>query len=173
VNTILIIRQSDVQRGYIKASHVEYGKRRAVRAVLFDKNGRVALLHGRVQDYYKLPGGGIDEGEEVLGALARELLEEVGATARVDRELGRIEEWRDSEKLHQISDSYVATVSGAIAAPDFTESERAEGFEVIWADDIVAAIALVESRCAHEDVLVRFMATRDTAILEAARGLIA
>lgn len=55
-----------------------YGERRAARAVIFDAAGKVALLHTERLGYWKLPGGGIEEGEDWQQALLREALEEIG-----------------------------------------------------------------------------------------------
>ena len=41
-----------------------YYFRRAVRAVLSDRNGQIALMYAKQRDYYKLPGGGVDEGDD-------------------------------------------------------------------------------------------------------------
>lgn len=41
-------------------------ERRASRGVIFDKDGRVAMMHFLTTGSYKLPGGGIDEGETEL-----------------------------------------------------------------------------------------------------------
>ena len=42
------------------------------------KNGLVAMVHSLKYDYYKFPGGGIEQGESVENALIRETLEETG-----------------------------------------------------------------------------------------------
>lgn len=147
-------------------------ERHAARAVLFDKDGRVALLYAAKQGYYKLPGGGVEENEDIQAALARELLEEVGAQARVIGEMGRVEEWRvlTEGNLHQISDAYEAEVIGDVGEPDFTEGEIAEGFRVEWVDTVNRAIELVENALNHSDPRVRSMAMRDSAILRSGKN---
>ena len=38
-----------------------YSLREAARAVVFDEDKNIALLHATTTDYYKLPGGGLDD----------------------------------------------------------------------------------------------------------------
>lgn len=168
---LLTIRQQDIEPEYIEREDVEYRDRYAARAVLKDALGRVALLFAGTRGYYKLPGGGVEEGEDKSLALTRELLEEVGAKAKVTSEIGRIEEWRVSadKALHQISDAFSAHVIGDIGEPSFTEKELADGFEVLWAKDIDEAIERVSRTLEHNDFEVRFMSLRDKTILEAAK----
>src|SRR5450830_1921296 len=78
-----------------------YRERRASRAVVFDRDGNIALLDVSKRGYHKLPGGGIDEGEDILAALNRETMEEIGCTIGNIRELGIIEEYRNNYELHQ------------------------------------------------------------------------
>lgn len=167
---LLTIKQQDIEPGYIQRENVQYRDRYATRAVLKDELGRVALLFAGTRGYYKLPGGGVEQGEDMSLTLARELMEEVGAEAEIVGEVGRVEEWRVSDKgaLHQISDAFQARVSGEIGEPSFTEKELADGFEVIWAQDMDEAIKLVAQTLNHDDIEVRFMSLRDKTILEAA-----
>ena len=166
---LLTIRQQDIDPSYIEQPDVEYRNRFAARAVLKDDTERIALLFAGTRQYYKLPGGGIEEGEDLSVALARELLEEVGVEAEVYGEIGRVEEWRVSEDraLHQVSDSFLAQVTGEIGIPSFTEQELAEGFEVHWAKDVKEAIEKISQTLDHADPEVRFMSLRDSAILKA------
>ena len=166
--TILVLDQQDIDPSADISKRDSYYRRKAVRAVLSDQDGRIALIHAGQRDYYKLPGGGVDEGEDLATALVRELLEETGSKAEVIAELGLVEEWRDVHQMHQISYAYRATVVGEIGTPSFMQSEIDEGFEMVWADSLDEAIKLVESKTNHDDIAVVFMAKRDAAILRAA-----
>jgi ADP-ribose pyrophosphatase YjhB (NUDIX family) len=126
-------------------------------------------MYAKQRDYYKLPGGGVDEGEDLEAALSRELLEETGSRATITEELGEVVEWRDFDQMNQVSFAYKAILVGEPDKPDFTQSEIDEGFEVRWVVNLDEAIKLVEATTAHDDMEVTFMSKRDAAILRASR----
>jgi 8-oxo-dGTP diphosphatase len=57
-------------------------------AVIFDEGGRVLLCHRRDLDAWKLPGGVVESGELPTEAVIREVREETGLEAAVDRLVG-------------------------------------------------------------------------------------
>jgi len=167
--TILILDEHEMTSSVDTNDRDSYYFRRAVRAVLSDKNGQIALMYAKQRDYYKLPGGGVDEGEDLEAALSRELLEETGSRATITEELGEVVEWRDFDQMNQVSFAYKAILVGEPDKPDFTQSEIDEGFEVRWVVNLDEAIKLVEATTAHDDMEVTFMSKRDAAILRASR----
>ncbi len=170
MNKILTIHESDIVGGVEKDSHIVYKERLAARAVLMDENGRIALMHAGRLDYYKLPGGGVEDGEDIKTALARELLEEVGAEAGIISEIGWVEEYRDYKQMRGVSYAWSAKARGVIGQPSLTEHEISEGFEVVWVDTIDEAIEKVSSASTYDDLGVKFMTTRDSAILKEFRS---
>ncbi len=56
--------------------------------IIFDGEGRVLLCHRRDIDAWNLPGGLVEEGEAPWDAAIREVREEVGVTAEVERLVG-------------------------------------------------------------------------------------
>lgn len=171
MKNVLTISDADVIEGRARQDTLNYRIRKAARAVVLDGENRVALLHSRTHNYHKLPGGGVEDFEDMQLALARELLEEIGCKARVLAEVGEVVEFRDEWQLKQVSHCYIARQFGEQVAPILTESEIEEGFETVWANDIDAAIALLEQDVpSHYDGY--FMLRRDVALLRAAKQLI-
>ncbi len=85
--------------------------RQAARAILFDGQ-KIALLHVTKLNYHKLPGGGVESGEDIETALKRECLEEVGTEIEVGKEIGSIVEYRGQFNLVQTSHCLVVRVLG-------------------------------------------------------------
>ncbi len=110
-----------------------YRVRSAARAIVIDADGNVALLHVGKYGSYKLPGGGIDEGEDIVEALARECMEEIGCKVQVCDEVGIIEEYYKALELKQTSYCYVARVIGSKGQSNFTGQELANEFSIVWA----------------------------------------
>lgn len=148
-----------------------YGTREAARAVVIDSENRVALLHATKTDYYKLPGGGLDDDTEKIVALKRECREEIGCDVEVLGEIGLVNEWRRFCELHQISYCYLARVVGEKRSPDFTDSEIAEGFEITWLPYNEALQILKDSK-AEQIEAKGYMVPRDIAILEESKHLL-
>ena len=143
--------------------------REASRAVLFDENGLIPLLFVSKRKYHKLPGGGIDEGEDKLKALVRECLEEAGSEIEVLGEIGKIVEFRSKINLKQTSYCYHGNIISK-GKPKFTGSELKGGFELIWVtlEDAISKIRNDKP----DDYGEEFMKKRDLAFLEKAREII-
>lgn len=147
-----------------------YKERKAARAIVFDKENNVALLHASKNDYYKLPGGGIEDGEDIMEALNREIKEEAGCSIKNIKELGEIEEYRNIDSLHQISFCFVAEVDGDKGEPQFTQSETEEGFKPVWMS-IDQAIETLENKNISEFIRAKFMVMRDKTFLKEYKNL--
>lgn len=106
--------------------------RRAARAVVFDQEKNIGILYVSKDHYHKLPGGGLENGEDINAALRRECLEEIGCDIETFGELGEIIEYRDKFSLKQHSYCFIANLVGAKKNPDFTPGEIANGFSIKW-----------------------------------------
>lgn len=146
-------------------------ERRASRAIVFDADGNVALLHATRKHYHKLPGGGIEAGEGIHEALRRETLEEIGCHITNIRDLGIIEEYRNKLSLHQISYCFIADVLGEKGEPHLEEGEIADGFDPVWMD-LESAIQTLEAEDSIENYEGRFIRLRDLTFLKEAKKLL-
>ena len=143
--------------------------REAARAIVFDGDGNVALLHATKNNYYKLPGGGIEEGEDNEAALKRECLEEIGCKVEIIGEVGMTIEYRKKYKLNQISYCYIAKVVGEKGTPKLEKDEIEEGFETIWLPIDEALRKVKESKKIIYEA--QYMIARDTALLDVAKNI--
>ncbi|MBU6501067.1 MAG: NUDIX domain-containing protein [Patescibacteria group bacterium] len=151
----------------------DYKVRKAARAVVFDKEGKVALLYVSKHGYHKLPGGGIDEGESIIEALKRECLEEIGCDVEVAAEVGEIIEYRhfpDERDEEQESFSYIANVTSKKGEPRFEQDEIDDGFEVQWVNPETAVELLKKGRPKTNDG--PFIVSRDFKIIEEAMKIV-
>lgn len=137
------IHPEDVDSSVILADYASFTPRLAGRAIVFDGN-RVALIKVSKHNYYMLPGGGLD-GDDIEKGIAREILEELGAEASLDKEVGAIEVYFDRWQQKQIDHCYTAQLVHANSDATLTDFEVEEGHEIVWADNLDEAIKLVES----------------------------
>ena len=162
---ILEINDKDV--GQKENKKAKYRPRTAARAILFDKD-KIALLHVTKFKFYKLPGGGVDDGESIEGTLVREINEEVGSKIKIGEEIGEIIEHRSQWELVQTSHCYFAKVTKK-GKPNFTQKELDEGFEVVWVgiDEAIELVKNSKPGTYHGD----FVIARDLAFLKMGKRL--
>lgn len=174
MKTLITLRPRDFSTDSAQDDFSGFSKRTAARAVLLNEQGEVYLLNVSKHGYHKLPGGGVDEGEDIEQALARELLEEVGCRAEVLAELGKTVEYRvyDDGGLEQVSFTYLARQVGDQVAAALEEGEIEEGMFEVRAPNIEAAIELLH-RDAPDNLEGRYIQKRDMSILEEAKRVFA
>lgn len=148
----------------------DWNVRQAVRAVLLNERNQIALMHIGAYDVYKLPGGGMEEGENLETAFIRELLEETGCEAEKISDLGIFIEKREEWKMFQVSHCFLAKAT-KVGNLKLDEGEQKEQFTLHWVDNIEQAIELVKSNKSdrYDD---RYIRSRDLAILESAKKVL-
>ncbi|MFA5154818.1 MAG: NUDIX domain-containing protein [Patescibacteria group bacterium] len=144
--------------------------RTAVRAVVYDQAGQVGILNVAKQRYHKLPGGGVEPGEDVYTALQRECLEELGCRVEIYGEIGQIIEYRKIFRLKQISPCYLARVVGEKGQPNFTSEESANDFIIRWLP-VPEALRLLADDQPLSDEGRWYIVPRDRTFLALAAGL--
>ncbi|MEE1029018.1 MAG: NUDIX domain-containing protein [Agathobacter sp.] len=136
----------------------------AVRGVII-RDGKIAMQKA-TRGYYKILGGGIDEGETYADALSRELQEESGLIVDRDsiKEIGEIYEAR--QDLYDKDKKFVChtcfffcDVLDERAETSLTASEIREGFELTW-------VSPEEIIKANDKVTDMPWVTRDTAFIK-------
>jgi ADP-ribose pyrophosphatase YjhB (NUDIX family) len=78
-------------------------------AIIFDDQSRVLLCHRRDMDAWNLPGGGIERGELPTEAVIREVKEETGLEADIERLLGV---YGKVDKPNELVFSFLCRVTG-------------------------------------------------------------
>lgn len=144
--------------------------REAVRAVVLNDKNEVGMLYVTKKNFYKIPGGGVEAGENYEAALRREVLEEAGCEIEIIKELGELVEYRTHFNQLQKSYCYLAQVVGEIKEPSFTASELEDGFECLWLD-IDRALELIKE-VETEDYMGHFVGERESTILKEAKKFI-
>lgn len=129
--------------------------RKAARGIILDGENILMLYTERYHDY-TLPGGGIDEGEEAVAGLIRELEEETGAqNIRDIVEFGLYEEYRpwykpEHDIIHMLSYCYVCTIDAQLGATRLEDYEVKNGMKPVWIN-LFEAIAHNEHTMATSD----------------------
>ena len=139
MKTLRVFDSANYEQGW------ETFKREAVRAIIIDENGRLAMVESLRDRCYKFPGGGIETGESHADALIRETMEETGLSIISEsiRLFGMIREKRagivgEREIFEQFSYYYTAKVSDVISAQRLDGYEAEAGYVLRWVDPHVA-----------------------------------
>jgi len=167
---IKIITDSDL--GLEEIPFDRPGIRKGARGIVINHEGHIALLNKAVKHEYKLPGGGLEDGEDPRAAFIREVMEETGCEAEITNELGTIEEHKSQGNFKQISYLFVGKVRKNTNRLHLTSKEKDEGAKLIWADEKEALRLITDcyeklAPSQYEDVYFsKFIVLRDKEILQ-------
>lgn len=151
----------------LEAEIKKYKCRITTRGVVFDEEGKLALLYSRKFGWYEIPGGGIREGEGLEDSFLREIKEETGCDVEVIDTIGKTIETRKYDGLVNETICFVGKVVGEKGETMFEENERECDFEVLWVS-LEEAVVLIRST-AHEyeeNSYRKYFKRRALAILE-------
>ena len=133
------------------------------RAVLVNREGKIAVLYAQAFGLYSLPGGGVEKGETPGQALIRELAEETGCVPISIAELGCIRENRGHCHYTQHSFYYIVTTDGPTQAVQLTAAEARHRTSLQW-HSLCDAWRLIASPV-HTTHQRKFLQARDMAAL--------
>lgn len=106
-------------------------KRVGARGIVL-KQDKIALFYKKNMNEYKLPGGGVENGESPEDAFIREVLEETGCKVKIISKLGTIEELKGMTNFYQLSHVFLAEVVEDTHELYLTTKEKEEGAELLW-----------------------------------------
>ena len=111
--------------------------RLTARAIVI-KNNKILLMYTNRYEDYSLPGGGVDEGENIEQGLIRELNEETGAQKiSVVKAFGLYEEYRpwykdDFNIIHIKSYCYICNIADELGKTQLEHYEQQNGMTAKW-----------------------------------------
>ena len=118
--------------------------RNSARSVIISDK-KVAMIHSEKYDYYKFPGGGIEEGEDPIEAMIRETREEAGLVIIPEsvREYGIVHRVQKSDKdpdVRFVQDNfyYLCAAEDDAVSQNLQGYEAEEGYELVYVDPRVA-----------------------------------
>lgn len=139
--------------------------RYTARAILKNKDNKYAVMYSHKFNLHSLPGGGVDEGEDIISALKREILEETGCLCDETKELGYVSENRFHCDYTQISYYFIVETSGTTQKTQMTEDEIINNTETQW-HTLETMITLISSPV-HDTNQRKFLQARDVAAIKA------
>ncbi len=128
---LLVTRDKDIFPDAPDVPNIVWKDRPTGKVVLFNENGEIALIANKVNNFFLLPGGGIEANESILEGIRRECREETGCEIEIQDALGVTEDFRSRDSKHCISYGYTAKAI-SYSTPNLTESEIDIGAYVKW-----------------------------------------
>ena len=102
--------------------------RNIARAIVYDENGYFYFVRAKRDDDFgkatliETAGGGVEEGEDLIAAIKRELKEELGAEVEVVCKIGVVSDYYNLIHRHNINNYYLCRVN-SFGDKNLTEDE--------------------------------------------------
>lgn len=139
--------------------------RKAVRAIVTDKDNKVLLIFDKNKDYYSLPGGGIEETDKTeKDAIIREIEEETGYVTKVILDLDYYQE--ESEKRINKSHGFITKII-SVNSKNLDKDEQ--DFENVWVSLEEAILKIKHDLDNHRDSKYKSFFERELFFLEKAK----
>ncbi len=155
------------KRDYGECTHTFV--RDSARSIIIS-NGKVAMIHSRKYDYYKFPGGGIENGEDPIEAMIRETREEAGLIVIPEsvKEYGYVHRIQKSDKdpsecFVQDNYYYLCSAADGLVSQSLDDYEKQEAYHLAY---IEPALAIEKNRKVKDSPHNRMMFEREARVLE-------
>lgn len=155
------------KKDYDKCTHSFV--RNSARSIII-KNKRVAMIHSMKYDYYKFPGGGIENGESPVDAMIRETREESGLIVKPDtvKEYGYVHRIQRSDRDETecfIQDNYyyLCETADEIRLQELDDYEAKEAYTLEYVEP---DIAIRKNRHVVQSPYNQMMFEREARVLE-------
>ena len=138
-------------------------KRPSARGIII-VNDKIALVYSEKEKYYKFPGGGIKENEDMKNALIREVREEVGLKVIPDsiREFGSVMRRQKSSYspdtiFEQENFYFFCDIRHQILQQDLDDYEKEAGFSLRFVDidDAIKANRDYRSDDSFDEIMIK------------------
>ena len=149
--------------------------REIVRAIVFDEDGYFYFVRVDRDDdfgraiYMETAGGGVEDGENLNRAVARELLEELGAEVDVICKIGVVSDYYNLIYRHNINNYYLCKIK-TIGERHLTEDEMNEYHLSTIKLSYNEAVKKYEECCATK--IGRIVCNRELPILKRAKEIL-
>lgn len=134
------------------------------------RSGKIMMVHSKKYDYYKFPGGGIEEGETLAEAMIRESREEAGLVVIPESvaEYGSVlRKSRSGDPgvscFMQMNYYFICRAEEELTQTEQDDYEAEEGFTPVW---VAPEEAIRVDRGEHLTGGKRVMGTRESGVLE-------
>lgn len=143
--------------------------RNSARSIII-RNGKIAMIHSQKYDYYKLPGGGVENGENPIEAMIRETQEEAGLIVIPEtvKEYGYIHRIQRSDSnatecFVQDNYYYLCDVMDSLSSQKLDDYESKEFYQLEFIDPL---LAINKNRNVKESPYNQMMFEREARVLE-------
>ena len=143
--------------------------RNSARSIII-RNGKVAMIHSQKYDYYKFPGGGIENGETPIEAMIRETREETGLIVIPEtiKEYGYVHRIQKSDNdptecFIQDNYYYLCDAMDNLSSQNLDDYEAKEFYQLEYIEPI---LAIKKNRNVKDSPYNQMMFEREARVLE-------
>ena len=143
--------------------------RNSARSIII-RDGKVAMIHSKKYDYYKFPGGGIENDEDPVETMIRETREEAGLVVIPEsvKEYGYVHRIQKSDKditecFVQDNFYYLCETADKLVPQQLDSYEAEESYRLEYVD---AYIAINKNRNVKNSPYNQLMFEREAQVLE-------